>query len=281
MEEMRFRMANYDGGLPSHPTPEPKGRLVLTPSGTWALEFAGGFRKSAAWIRADFVQHPFEVTETGPGSCHVTIRDTQDPAISAGFDLPLTPASGLRKALAGYVTAALTAQERSSAIQRGPQIQDTAQWWEGITPHTLLRNCHYDGERQAGTLGATGVGIDYNTRVSRVHWPWSDIANIEILESNARDGRSARIDVARVVRITDKRGQPFQFVPEDSSAAAMAPVVAIIERMRTTHVAHLPAPSAIGPTLSVADELAKLAQLRDAGVLTEEEFAAQKARLLA
>ena len=29
------------------------------------------------------------------------------------------------------------------------------------------------------------------------------------------------------------------------------------------------------------DELAKLAQLRDAGVLTEEEFAAQKARLLA
>ena len=32
---------------------------------------------------------------------------------------------------------------------------------------------------------------------------------------------------------------------------------------------------------SVADELAKLAQLRDSGVLTEEEFAAQKARLLA
>jgi len=32
--------------------------------------------------------------------------------------------------------------------------------------------------------------------------------------------------------------------------------------------------------VSVADELAKLAQLRDAGVLTHEEFAAQKARLL-
>jgi hypothetical protein len=31
----------------------------------------------------------------------------------------------------------------------------------------------------------------------------------------------------------------------------------------------------------VADELAKLAQLRDAGVLTEEEFASQKAKLLA
>jgi len=32
--------------------------------------------------------------------------------------------------------------------------------------------------------------------------------------------------------------------------------------------------------LSIADELAKLAQLRDAGVLTEEEFAEQKAKLL-
>ena len=32
---------------------------------------------------------------------------------------------------------------------------------------------------------------------------------------------------------------------------------------------------------SVADELIKLAELRDRGVLTEEEFAAQKARILA
>ncbi len=38
------------------------------------------------------------------------------------------------------------------------------------------------------------------------------------------------------------------------------------------------APAGLG--LSVADELAKLAQLRDAGVLSPEEFAAQKAKLL-
>ena len=31
---------------------------------------------------------------------------------------------------------------------------------------------------------------------------------------------------------------------------------------------------------SIADELTKLVQLRDAGVLTEEEFQAQKAKLL-
>jgi len=35
-----------------------------------------------------------------------------------------------------------------------------------------------------------------------------------------------------------------------------------------------------GPGISVADELAKLAQLVDAGVLSPEEFVAQKAKLL-
>lgn len=40
------------------------------------------------------------------------------------------------------------------------------------------------------------------------------------------------------------------------------------------------APHSGGAGGSVADELAKLAQLRDAGILTPEEFAQQKARLL-
>lgn len=39
----------------------------------------------------------------------------------------------------------------------------------------------------------------------------------------------------------------------------------------------LPPPA---PASSVADELGRLAALRDAGVLTDEEFAAQKTRLL-
>jgi hypothetical protein len=38
--------------------------------------------------------------------------------------------------------------------------------------------------------------------------------------------------------------------------------------------------NAAGTTPSAADELAKLAALRDKGVLTDEEFAAQKARIV-
>jgi hypothetical protein len=41
-----------------------------------------------------------------------------------------------------------------------------------------------------------------------------------------------------------------------------------------------PPPPPAGSSVSVADELLKLAALRDAGVLTAEEFAAQKAKLL-
>ncbi|XVV17108.1 SHOCT domain-containing protein [Actinoplanes sp. CA-131856] len=42
-----------------------------------------------------------------------------------------------------------------------------------------------------------------------------------------------------------------------------------------------PSPAAPSPpAMSIADELTKLAQLRDAGVLSQEEFDAQKAKLL-
>jgi hypothetical protein len=43
----------------------------------------------------------------------------------------------------------------------------------------------------------------------------------------------------------------------------------------------LEAPSTAESVTSVADELSKLAKLRDQGILTDEEFAAQKAKLLA
>jgi hypothetical protein len=38
--------------------------------------------------------------------------------------------------------------------------------------------------------------------------------------------------------------------------------------------------AAAGPPVDVADQLRKLAELRDQGILTEEEFAVQKQRLL-
>jgi hypothetical protein len=41
-----------------------------------------------------------------------------------------------------------------------------------------------------------------------------------------------------------------------------------------------PAPAPAAPPVDLADQLRKLATLRDEGILSEEEFAAQKAKLL-
>ena len=54
----------------------------------------------------------------------------------------------------------------------------------------------------------------------------------------------------------------------------------IRDRMALSHQPTSQAPSAPPTSGSVADELAKLAQLRDSGVLSEEEFSSQKAKLL-
>ncbi|MBJ7339637.1 SHOCT domain-containing protein [Mycolicibacterium sp.] len=43
----------------------------------------------------------------------------------------------------------------------------------------------------------------------------------------------------------------------------------------------VPAPPPAAPTVDVLEQLERLGRLRDSGVLTEDEFAAQKARLLA
>jgi hypothetical protein len=50
-------------------------------------------------------------------------------------------------------------------------------------------------------------------------------------------------------------------------------------RVGTPEVEAAPAPAAVDP-VSVADEIAKLGALKTQGLLTEEEFAAEKARLL-
>jgi putative oligomerization/nucleic acid binding protein len=54
-------------------------------------------------------------------------------------------------------------------------------------------------------------------------------------------------------------------------------------KVREHPVAPAPPPPAapIASTPGTAEELSRLAELRDRGVLTEEEFQAQKARLLA
>jgi hypothetical protein len=55
---------------------------------------------------------------------------------------------------------------------------------------------------------------------------------------------------------------------------------AIRQRMALAHQGGAVAPPPSQPPVSVADEVLKLASLRDSGLLTDDQFEAQKARLL-
>ena len=63
------------------------------------------------------------------------------------------------------------------------------------------------------------------------------------------------------------------------AAKSAADFATIRDQIQTMIAAPEPVASRPAPA-SVAEELMKLASLRDAGVLTEDEFAVQKARLL-
>lgn len=81
---------------------------------------------------------------------------------------------------------------------------------------------------------------------------------------------AARASVAtRVIGSTHRRQQQ-RWAAQDAAAGAVTPP------SETPNVA--PAPDGSGP--SVLDQLAQLGELRAAGVLTDAEFDAQKARIL-
>jgi hypothetical protein len=104
---------------------------------------------------------------------------------------------------------------------------------------------------------------------------------------------SFRVRIADVVGFTETRGgkkslqNTLHIVGLGGEIASCDVNVGTTQRIEEWFRAHTdfgknnqrPSTSVPG-TSSVADELTKLAQLRDAGVLTDQEFAAQKAKLL-
>ena len=103
--EARFELANYGGGLPSHPKPEAKGTLILPGSGPtfgrWELHWAAGadLATQHQMIYGGLARYRLMVEATGPTSCRATISDRQDPAIIEHFDLPNTTTATVKAAL--------------------------------------------------------------------------------------------------------------------------------------------------------------------------------------
>jgi hypothetical protein len=187
-------------------------------------------------------------------------------------------------------------------------------WWQGVKAETVFLNCHYTGARNTkefGTLKLTESGVQYKGPPiggARLTIPWASIASIEINEFQAQHGhqygavgvgpvglavvgatllhnrRAGKVEVRRAVAITNTQNQTAHFVAKKSSDRGFLTISGLIQRLSVHNApnalrASPPRPSRAS-AISVADELTKLGQLRDAGVLTEQEFTTQKAKLL-
>lgn len=121
--------------------------------------------------------------------------------------------------------------------------------------------------------------------------PWSTVLSVSMesyneakvrLGSGSIFGRAAKWEPeSTIISVHLLGGGTVYYQAHLNFMTFRANVTPILQALGVTVTNGQPAPVAAVQAVSVADELAKLAQLRDSGVLTEEEFAAQKARLLA
>jgi hypothetical protein len=170
-------------------------------------------------------------------------------------------------------------------------------WWAGIKPYRILIACHYLGARsrgESGGLRATAEGLFYKPLLgSKVTIPWNVIQDIEVTTESKKRVTAGRAVAIGIFSLAARKNETFTYIHvQDANTvwsfaakttqvkvlAAMKPVLDAFQgRTRTQTQAEIPH---VQQQLSVADELAKLANLRDSGVLSEDEFSTEKAKLL-
>ena len=107
-----------------------------------------------------------------------------------------------------------------------------------------------------------------------VAWIWVVIAVIsDVFRSNDLKGAERALWVLGIIIVPWVGVLVYLFIRGDSMAERSAQAAAEIEEIRRAHNRNVTGQS-------TADELTKLAELRDKGVITEDELQAQKGKLL-
>ena len=141
---------------------------------------------------------------------------------------------------------------RQSVLQRGKDIGDVVLHLEDPSLGVDSGNLMHMGGYQASEPGRTSGTVV----LDNIEGPYQ-----------VRDLLMPLVSEARSKKLVERQSQYLHVNPGMGVAAGMGG-------------APTPAPEASGPPVDVADQLRKLAALRDDGILSDEEFAAQKARLL-
>jgi hypothetical protein len=145
---------------------------------------------------------------------------------------------------------------RQNVLQRGKDIGDVALWLEDPAYSVDQGNAFgLSGQVEPHGSGAHTSG---EVLLDNIEGPYA-----------VRDLLLPLVSEARTKKTIERQSQYINVNPMTQMAAGMA------------QPAPASAPAApAGPPVDVADQLRKLAELRDQGILTDEEFAAQKAKLL-
>ncbi len=259
------------------------------------------------------------VQATGLSSCRVAIRDVLDPSKGGSFELPNNAASDVEAALkereSGIAAAReeLAARTTEQAAQKSaPQPPQKPLAPVSFNPAHYLGGHPNLGRGRSGTLWFSplevGIGI---TRPKVAVLQLANVASVEVTSTQVAKNKvkaeimfgvlgglgakGSETDTAIAVYTKDDQIAYYQ-VDKKTEAQVRARITPVLraasvpfrdeaavqtqqEALREA-VAQAVQSAQGGGAPSVADELAKLAQLRDQGILTDEEFAAQKAKLL-
>jgi hypothetical protein len=107
-----------------------------------------------------------------------------------------------------------------------------------------------------------------------VAWIWVVVAVIsDVFRSKDLNGVERALWVLGIIIVPWVGVLVYLYIRGDSMAERSTQAAAEVEKIRRTYIRDV-------TRQSTADELAKLAELRDKGVITEEELQAQKGKLL-
>lgn len=139
---------------------------------------------------------------------------------------------------------------RQNVMQRGKDVGDVALWLEDP-------NYAVDQGNAFGMSGSAEPGGQTSGEVllDNIEGPYA-----------VRDLLMPLVSEARQKKLVERQSQYINVNPIGGMVAA--------------GMAAPQAPAASGPPIDTADQLRKLAELREQGILTDEEFATQKAKLL-
>jgi hypothetical protein len=94
--DIKYKLADYDGGLESHPVPESDGQLWLVGS-WWELHFA----HVGQFVNGELTDYVLEASRIDKRSCLISIRDSgRKRRVRCSFVLPRTPADRFTSDLA-------------------------------------------------------------------------------------------------------------------------------------------------------------------------------------